>query len=105
MNSDIEKSTRWIKRYFSLLSVGVIGVVVYMIFFSETSVTKKIEYQRIIDSLKTEVEITRDSMFYYKDLNSRLTTDPEVMEQVVREQHNMKRPDEDVFIFTDPKGE
>ena len=71
-----------------------------MIFFSDTSVLKKIEYQRIIDSLRTEVEINRDSMLYYKNLNSRITTDPEVMEQVVREQHNMKRPNEDVFIFT-----
>ena len=39
-------------------------------------------------------------MLYYKKLNSLITTDPEVMEQVVRERHNMKRPDEDVFIFT-----
>lgn len=105
MNTDIEKSTRWFKRYFSLLSIGVIAVVIYMIFFSDTSVTRKIEYQRVIDSLRTEVEITRDSMLHYKELNSRLTTDPEVMEQVVREQHNMKRPDEDVFVFTDSEGE
>lgn len=105
MNTDIEKSTRWFKRYFSLLSIGVIAVVIYMIFFSDTSVTRKIEYQRVIDSLRTEVEITRDSMLHYKELNSRLTTDLEVMEQVVREQHNMKRPDEDVFVFTDSEGE
>lgn len=105
MNTDIEKSTRWFKRYFSLLSIGVIAVVIYMIFFSDTSVTRKIEYQRVIDSLRTEVEITRDSMLHYKELNSRLTTDREVMEQVVREQHNMKRPDEDVFVFTDSEGE
>ncbi len=105
MNTDIEKSTRWFKRYFSLLSICVIGAVVYMIFFSSTSVTKKIEYQRIIDSLRAEVNETRDSMLYYRELNSRLSTDPAVMEQVVREQHNMKRPDEDVFIFTTSDGE
>ena len=100
MKTDIQNSTRWFRRYFSLLSLGVIAVILYMIFFSDTSVLKKIEYQRIIDSLRTEVEINRDSMLYYKNLNSRITTDPEVMEQVVREQHNMKRPNEDVFIFT-----
>ena len=100
MNPDIKQSTQWFKRYFSLISLGVLGVVIYMIFFSETSVVNKIEYQRIIDSLRTEVEVNRDSMLYYKHLNSLLTTDPEVMERVVREQHNMKRPDEDVFIFT-----
>ena len=100
MKTDIQNSTSWFRRYFSLLTLGVIAVILYMIFFSDTSVLKKIEYQRIIDSLRTEVEINRDSMLYYKNLNSRITTDPEVMEQVVREQHNMKRPNEDVFIFT-----
>ena len=100
MKTDIQNSTRWFRRYFSLLTLGVIAVILYMIFFSDTSVLKKIEYQRIIDSLRTEVEINRDSMLYYTNLNSRITTDPEVMEQVVREQHNMKRPNEDVFIFT-----
>ncbi|MDE5555072.1 MAG: hypothetical protein K2J10_07830 [Muribaculaceae bacterium] len=100
MNTDIKQSTQWFRRYFSLISIGVIGVIVYMIFFSDTSVVNKIEYQRIIDSLRTEVELNRDSMLYYKHLNSLITTDPEVMERVVREQHNMKRPDEDVFVFT-----
>ena len=100
MNTDIKQSTQWFRRYFSLISIGVIGVIVYMIFFSDTSVVNKIEYQRIIDSLRTEVELNRDSMLYYKHLNSLLTTDPDVMERVVREQHNMKRPDEDVFVFT-----
>lgn len=100
MNTDIKQSTQWFRRYFSLISIGVIGVIIYMIFFSDTSVVNKIEYQRIIDSLRTEVELNRDSMLYYKHLNSLLTTDPDVMERVVREQHNMKRPDEDVFVFT-----
>lgn len=101
MSTDFKQSAQWFRRYFSLISVGVLGVVVYMIFFSDTSVVNKIEYQRIIDSLRVEVELSRDSMLYYKTLNSQLTTDPEVMERVVREQHNMKRPDEDVFVFSD----
>lgn len=99
-NTDLKKSTQWFKRYFSIITIAVIGAVVYMIFFSDTSVRKKIEYQHRIDSLRTEVEITRDSMLYYKELNSRLTTDRDIMEQIVREQHNMKRPNEDVYVFT-----
>lgn len=100
MKTDIRQSTRWFRRYFSLINIGVIAIVIYMIFFSDTSVLNKIEYQRIIDSLRYEVQVNRDSMQYYKQLNSRLSTDPEIMEQVVRERHNMKRADEDVFIFT-----
>lgn len=99
MNSNLKQSTDWFRRYVSLVTVIVICVLVYMIFFSDTSVMHKIRYQRTIDSLNIEVNINRDSMLYYKELNSRLSTDPEIMEQVVREQHNMKKPDEDVFIF------
>lgn len=98
--SDRDKSVSWLKRYVSLLSLGVMAAIIYMLFFSDTSVLHKIEYQRIIDSLQTEVEINRDSMLYYKELNSRLSSDPAVMERVVREQHNMKRPDEDVYVFS-----
>ena len=99
-HGSVDKSGSWLRRYVSLLTVGVMTAIVYMLFFSDTSVLHKIEYQRIIDSLQTEVEINRDSMLYYKELNSRLSSDPEVMERVVREQHNMKRPDEDVYVFS-----
>lgn len=99
-NTDLKKSTQWFRRYFSLITLGVIAAIVYMIFFSDTSVVQKIKYQHIIDSLRIEVEATRDSMLFYKELNSRLSTDREVMEQIVREQHNMKRPNEDVYTFT-----
>lgn len=99
MEKDLKKTTNWLRRYVSLITIGVFAAIIYMIFFSETSIVHKIEYQRVIDSLRVEVEINRDSMLYYKELNSRLTTDPEIMEQIVRERHNMKRADEDVFIF------
>ena len=99
MEKDLKKTTNWLRRYVSLITIGVFAAIIYMIFFSETSIVHKIEYQHVIDSLRVEVEINRDSMLYYKELNSRLTTDPEIMEQVVRERHNMKRADEDVFIF------
>ena len=101
MTKDNSARTNWLKRYFSVVTVVVLVGIAYMIFFSDTSIVKKIEYQRIIDSLENEVAITHDSITYYRDLNRRLTSDPAVMEQVVREQHNMKRPDEDVYVFTD----
>lgn len=101
MDKDSSNSTSWLKRYFSAVTLVVIAGITYMIFFSDTSIMKKIEYQQVIDSLEHEVAVTRDSIDYYKDLNRRLTSDPEVMEQVVREQHNMKRADEDVYVFTD----
>lgn len=38
-------------------------------------------------------------MLYYQRLNESLVRNPEVMEHVVREQYNMKRDYEDVFVF------
>lgn len=38
-------------------------------------------------------------MLYYQQLNERLAGDPDLMEQVVREQYGMKRQSEDVYLF------
>lgn len=89
----------WARRYLSLPTLLSLGVIVYFSIFSETSIRKKIEYQRIIDSLRIELELQQDTLRYYQSLNRRLSTDRDLMEQVVREQYNMNRPNEDVFIF------
>ncbi len=66
--------------------------------FGEKSVTQRIEYQQAIDSLKTALNQEQDTLEYYRDLNRRLSTDPQLMEQVVREQYNMKRAHEDIYV-------
>ena len=93
------KQKSWLRRYIAIPTVLGIGLIVYLIFFSETSVTKRVAYQKIIDSLEVCLKDQEDSLAYYRDLNRRLSTDPELMEQVVREQYNMKRDNEDVYIF------
>lgn len=93
------KATAWMQRYMSLPTVAVLAVLVYIVFFGDSSVARRIEYQRQIDSLQAEVAVVQDSVDYYRDLNSRLASDPEAMERVVREQYNMKRDREDVFII------
>ncbi len=76
-----------------------LALVVYLTFFSEHSITRRISYQKEIDSLTECLRLQQDSLAYYRDLNRRITTDPELMEQVVREQYNMNRQHEDVFII------
>ena len=83
----------------SLPTVAVLGVLVYIVFFGDSSVARRVEYQRQIDSLQIEVAMVQDSVDFYRELNNRLASDPEAMERVVREQYNMKREGEDVFIF------
>ena len=87
------------QRYMSLPTVAVLAILVYIVFFGESSVTQRIEYQRKIDSLSAEVAVVQDSVDYYRELNRRLASEPEAMERVVREQYNMKREHEDVFVL------
>ncbi len=89
----------WIRRYMAIPTLIGLALVVYLAFFSEHSITRRISYQKEIDSLTECLRLQQDSLAYYRDLNRRITTDPELMEQVVREQYNMNRQHEDVFII------
>ena len=93
------KKTSWLRRYVALSTVLGLALIAYIVFFGEKSVTQRIEYQRTIDSLEVCLRAQQDSLEYYRDLNRRLSTDPALMEQVVREQYNMNRPNEDVYVF------
>ena len=94
-----ERKKSWLSRYIAIPTVIGVALCVYLIFFSEMSVTRRVAYQKVIDSLEMCLHQQQDSLEYYRDLNRRLSTDPELMEQVVREQYNMKRDNEDVYIF------
>lgn len=92
----------WVRRYLAIPTIVGILLVGYIAFFGENSVTKRVEYQHQIDSLRQCLRQQQDTLEYYRDLNHRLTTDPELMEQVVREHYNMKRTHEDVYEFVTP---
>ena len=87
----IRKIYNWCRRYVSLMLILVILFVAYTLFLQENSIFKFVEYSNTIDSLKVEINTATDTMLYYKEMNSRLSTDPEVMERVVRENFNMVR--------------
>jgi cell division protein FtsB len=77
----------------------VVAYLAFLLFFNENSMMRSIDLDRTIDSLRTEIRVNQDSLEYYKALNNRLSTSPEEMERVAREQYNMNRPDEDVYVF------
>ncbi len=92
---------KWSRRYLSWELWILIAVIVYLLFFQENSSDKIYAYQQTIDSLKAEIRAQNDTMAYYRELNRRLDNhDPEIIEKVVREHHNMKTVDEEVYIFT-----
>lgn len=89
----------WGRRYISFTLLIVVAYPAFLLFFNENSMMRSIDLDRTIDSLRTEIRVNQDSLEYYKALNNRLSTSPEEMERVAREQYNMNRPDEDVYVF------
>lgn len=95
----MKKFYNWCKRYISVLTIVVLLLVVYVLLGQENSMFRLMEYSRTIDSLNVEIANARDSLEKYDRLNSQLQTNPELMERVVREQYNMVREGEDVYVF------
>ncbi|MDE6685613.1 MAG: hypothetical protein K2J94_10690, partial [Duncaniella sp.] len=63
------------------------------------SLISTIGQERRIDELNAMIEEATDTLVYYRDLNRSLNNDRETMERIVREQHHMQHPDEDVYII------
>lgn len=99
MNPKLSSFISWIRRFVSPVTVICLLALCYISFAGENTVFHSMEYDRTIDSLRTELEANRDTMMLYRDLNRRLASDYDLMEQVVREQYGMKRASEDVYIF------
>lgn len=89
----------WGRRYFSLTLLIVVAYMLFLFVFNDNSMARSIELDRTIDSLRQEIKVSQDSLRYYYNLNRRLSTDPEEMERVAREQYNMNRENEDVYVF------
>lgn len=105
MNAKLLSIGHWLRRFMSPVTLLCLVVLGYIIFAGEHTVFNSIDYDRTIDSLRAELEANRDTMLYYRDLNRRLASDRDLMEQVVREQYGMKRANEDVFIFNETPPE
>lgn len=90
----------WCRRYISLTGLIVIAAVVYMVFFQENSMTRIYDYERTIDSLQQVIAVQNDTMEHYRSLNQRLDeNDRNAIERVARENFNMARENEDIYVF------
>ena len=89
----------WCRRYISVLFVVVAAVLLYLVFFSDNSMMQVYAYNRTINSLRHEIAVQTDTMNHYFKLNEELDNrEPEAIERVVRENFNMCREDEEVFV-------
>lgn len=90
----------WCNKYLSIPTLLIVGFIIYILFFQENSIGRIYENDRAIDSLKRAIAIENDTLIFYREKNQRLDNhDPEMIEKVVREQHNMSMPTEEIYVF------
>lgn len=92
---------QWCKRYVSLSLVIAVGVMVYLLFFTDTSLPETYRYDREVQRLKAEIKAETDTLEYYRELNRKIVSDPATLERVAREQYHMQRLHEDVYVVQD----
>lgn len=98
MKEFLSSAWRWIRRYITLPLIIAAAYIVFVLFFNENSYFKSMEYQEEIERLEAEIKENNDTMRHYHQLNASLSSDPEELERIVREQYHMQRPNEDVYI-------
>lgn len=91
---------QWCKRYVSFTLIVAVGVMAYLLFFTDTSIPETYRYDREVQRLKAEIKAETDTLEYYRELNRRIASDPVTLERVAREQYHMQRPQEDVYVVT-----
>ena len=102
-NNIMLSSSKKIKRgYLGLkgIQIGVIFLIVVMLFlFSDTSIMKRIESDREIRSLKSQIEIYRKKTEADKTKLHELQSDKDNLEKFARENYLMKKENEEVFVI------
>ena len=98
MKETLTNVWKWCRRYVTVMSVIVVGFMVYSMFFNESSV-KSMEVNNEIERINNAIKQNEDTTVYYNQLLQRLSDDPETMERIVREHYHMQRPNEDVYVF------
>lgn len=90
----------WLRRSSHLPVFIIGGVVILLLFFNEeTSIRLNMEYQSEIARLNREIKESRDSAAYYRARREAILRGDADLEHLAREQYNMQRPTEDVFLI------
>lgn len=100
MGRKLKRVNLWVRRKANLPLLLVAGVIIVLLFINEdTSVSLNMEYEQQINKLKAEIKECEDSAIYYELKRKALITNKEDLERVAREQYNMQRPTEDVYLI------
>lgn len=100
MGKRLKRISLWIRRS-SHLPLIIIGAVVVLLLFlnEETSMQRNMQYQQEITRLTKEIKVNRDSAAWYRAHREAILHGENDLERIAREQYNMQRPSEDVYII------
>ncbi|MBR2146716.1 MAG: septum formation initiator family protein [Muribaculaceae bacterium] len=96
------KRPKWIPMWLSLPFVIFIAFIAMLLFFGENNYMQINEQKKEMDNIKAQIKQQEDSAKYYERKTQELNTDKETLEKLAREQYNMKRTNEDVYITDIP---
>ncbi len=87
----------FIRRHKYMVTLLVFFVIIG--FIDENSLVRRVQHQREISSLNTQIEQYRTQ--YEEDTKrmKELTSNPEAIEKIAREKYLMKKPNEDIYII------
>mgnify|MGYP001043260882 CR=1 FL=1 len=90
----------WFTRHVPvpLLLIGVAAVVILCL-NDEVSPSRNYSYLQEIVELKSQIRQNLDSAEYYRTKRNELASSPEELEHIAREQYQMQKPDEEVYLI------
>ena len=77
----------------------LIALIAMLFFFSDSSLLKRIKYEREIRDLKTQIEYYRKQIEIEKTKLNELQSNKENLEKFARENYLMKKENEEVFVI------
>ncbi len=100
MGRKLKRINWWVRRrsHLPVIILGV-GIVSLLVFNEETSLTKSRQFDARILQLQAQIKEATDSAQYYKKAKQELYTSRNQLEHVARENYNMQRSVEDVYII------
>jgi cell division protein FtsB len=86
-------------RHKYLITLGVFAVII--VFLDENSAIRRLKYKREIMQLNEEIEKYRAEYEESTEKLNELSSNPESLEKIAREKYLMKKPNEDIYVFSE----
>ena len=93
----VAKTILHVNKYLVVLALGIL----FVGFISDNSIVGHLRNKHRIKELKAEIAMHKALTKANLEQTYKMQTDPNTVERVAREQHFMKKDDEDVFVLSD----